>query len=128
MATNQKSRAQFAVQRVNQSDSAPNHSSTSQRLGLRATTSIGSTVTPKQKGKTKSQKEQLVAFDDNRPDEADSDISADEADEPKSLKRRRVSSVFDYAEKLSENEYKCKLCQKVGIFSMQNHLHHFHFY
>ena len=42
-----------------------------------------------------------------------SDVSADEADDPQPEYIRRRSQVHSYAEKLSENEYKCNICSKV---------------
>ncbi|CAM6006507.1 unnamed protein product [Sphagnum balticum] len=43
-----------------------------------------------------------------------SDLSADEADEPQPESTRRKSLVHKYAEKLSEYEYKCTMCLKVS--------------
>jgi len=42
-----------------------------------------------------------------------SDISGDDAEESIPLKRRRISIIHSYAEKVSNNEYKCLLCMKV---------------
>ena len=43
-----------------------------------------------------------------------SDISADDAEEALPSKRRRVSIIHSYAEKLSDVEYSCTLCMKVN--------------
>ncbi len=42
-----------------------------------------------------------------------SDISGDDAEETIPLKKRRVSIIYSYADKLSEVEYRCSLCMKV---------------
>ncbi len=43
-----------------------------------------------------------------------SDMSADEADQPHPSQARQVSQVHTYAEKLSDFEYRCKICEKVS--------------
>ena len=42
-----------------------------------------------------------------------SDISNDENDEPVPIKKRKVSIVHSYANKISDKEYTCTICQKV---------------
>ncbi|CAF4309927.1 unnamed protein product [Rotaria socialis] len=47
-----------------------------------------------------------------------SDVSEDDAENPVPLKKRRVSIIHTYANKLSDLEYKCSLCTKIIRCSM----------
>ncbi|CAF3696375.1 unnamed protein product [Rotaria sp. Silwood1] len=46
-------------------------------------------------------------------DGTDSDISNDEADEPVPRKKRRISNIHSYVDKISNTEYLCNICSKV---------------
>jgi hypothetical protein len=49
----------------------------------------------------------------SRGHDAHTDISEDEADQPVANKKRKVSIIHSYANKLTNKEYQCTLCPKV---------------
>jgi hypothetical protein len=49
----------------------------------------------------------------SRPHDTHTDISEDEADQPVPNKKRKVSIIHSYANKLTNKEYQCTLCPKV---------------
>jgi hypothetical protein len=88
----------------------------SRRVEATASSSCSTISKNQQSNNTRKSKSQLTTNEglniSGRQD-TQSDISADEADEPVSRKRPKVSIIHSYAEKLSDTEYQCTKCQKV---------------
>lgn len=94
-------------------------SSTSQKsLPVQATASNSYSTTAKNQQVNNKRKSQSQSTTNNElkilgAHDTQSDISEDEADASVSQKRRKVSVVHSYANKLPNFEYKCTVCEKV---------------
>ena len=115
MATSKRSRSQASIQRDNQNPSVAAGSTTPKPSNQRGTQSKGSQLHPVQKLNQTAHSRTTQRSGMNQNDTENSYVSADEADQPRMIKKPRVSSVFEYAEKTSDHDYYCQICKKVRM-------------